>query len=315
MLIPLLIGPWVQTSVYDVPVVDFHFQAVLTNTASTGAYRGAGRPEAIFIMERLMDEAARQTGIDRIELRRRNFIQPEQMPYKNPMGQVYDVGRSRRSWTRGWRWPTGAASRRAPRRARRRASCAAWASPPSSNGPAATCSKSASPSKCKADGVIEVFSAVNQMGQGIATTLAQLVVDVFGVPMEQGARGAGRHRPRRRLRQRRLALAVHRRLGAAPGRGEDAGPGAQLAGAGAGSQRRRPHYSRGRFTVKGTDVGIDLFELAGKQPEQRIFMDHTSTVAGPSWPNGCHISEVEIDPRPARCRWCVQRASTTSAGW
>jgi carbon-monoxide dehydrogenase large subunit len=85
-LIQLLIGPWVQTSVYDIQTIDFHFQAVLTNTAPTGAYRGAGRPEAIFTIERLMDEAARQTGIDRIELRRRNFIRPEQMPYKNPMG-------------------------------------------------------------------------------------------------------------------------------------------------------------------------------------------------------------------------------------
>src|SRR5690606_18209773 len=92
MLIPLLIGPWVSTSVYHVPVIDYHFQAVLTNTMSTGAYRGAGRPEAIFIIERLLDEAARQTGIDRVELRRRNFIRPEQMPYRNPMGQVYDTG-------------------------------------------------------------------------------------------------------------------------------------------------------------------------------------------------------------------------------
>src|SRR5207253_9419278 len=65
---------WVQTSVYDLPLVDFRFQAVLTNTAPTGAYRGAGRPEAIFTMERLLDEAARQAGIDRVQLRRRNFI-------------------------------------------------------------------------------------------------------------------------------------------------------------------------------------------------------------------------------------------------
>ena len=86
LAIQLLIGPWVQTSVYDIPAIDFHFKAVLTNTAPTGAYRGAGRPEAIFIIERLMDEAARQTGIDRVALRRRNFIRPEQMPYKNADG-------------------------------------------------------------------------------------------------------------------------------------------------------------------------------------------------------------------------------------
>jgi carbon-monoxide dehydrogenase large subunit len=91
--IPLLIGPWVQTSVYDIQTIDFYFKAVLTNTATVGSYRGAGRPEAIYIIERLMDEAARLTGIDRIALRRRNFIAPERMPYKNPMAQVYDSGR------------------------------------------------------------------------------------------------------------------------------------------------------------------------------------------------------------------------------
>ncbi|MDR2153925.1 MAG: molybdopterin-dependent oxidoreductase, partial [Burkholderiaceae bacterium] len=91
--IQLLIGPWVQTSIYHVPVIDFHFRAVLTHQAPSGAYRGAGRPEAIYNIERVMDEAARQTGIDRLALRRRNFIRPEQMPYRNPMKQTYDVGR------------------------------------------------------------------------------------------------------------------------------------------------------------------------------------------------------------------------------
>ena len=60
MAIQLLIGPWVSTSVYDIPTIDLHFTAVLTNTAPTGAYRGAGRPEAIYIIERLMDAAARE---------------------------------------------------------------------------------------------------------------------------------------------------------------------------------------------------------------------------------------------------------------
>src|SRR5690606_34807043 len=77
----------------DIPVIDFDLRAVLTNCAPTGAYRGAGRPENIYIIERLMDAAAAQTGIDRTELRRRNMIRPEQMPYRNAMGQTYDSGR------------------------------------------------------------------------------------------------------------------------------------------------------------------------------------------------------------------------------
>ena len=90
--IQVLIGPWVSTSIYDIPTVDLRFTAVMTNTATTGAYRGAGRPEAIYITERLMDAAAREMKLDPAELRRRNMIRPEQMPYKNAMGQTYDSG-------------------------------------------------------------------------------------------------------------------------------------------------------------------------------------------------------------------------------
>ena len=91
-MISLLIGPGIQTNVYHVPTIDFHFTGVRTNTMVISAYRGAGRPEAIYIMERLMDEAARVMGISPAELRRRNFIRPDQMPYTNAMGQQYNVG-------------------------------------------------------------------------------------------------------------------------------------------------------------------------------------------------------------------------------
>ena len=76
VVIQLLIGPWVATSIYDIGTIDIRIRAVLTNTAPTGAYRGAGRPEAIYMIERLMDAAARATGIDQVELRRRNMIAP-----------------------------------------------------------------------------------------------------------------------------------------------------------------------------------------------------------------------------------------------
>jgi carbon-monoxide dehydrogenase large subunit len=88
-----MVGPWVTTSIYDIPSIDLHLTAVLTNTAPTGPYRGAGRPEAIYMIERVLDAAARQTGIDRIALRRRNMIRPEQMPYTNAMQKKYDTGR------------------------------------------------------------------------------------------------------------------------------------------------------------------------------------------------------------------------------
>jgi carbon-monoxide dehydrogenase large subunit len=141
--IQLLIGPWVATSIYDIQTIDFQFTGVLTNCAPTGAYRGAGRPEAIYITERLMDAAARELKIDGAELRRRNMIRPEQMPYKNPMGQVYDSGRFESILDQGLKLADWPVMPRARPTARRAASCAAAASPPSWNGPAATPSRSA----------------------------------------------------------------------------------------------------------------------------------------------------------------------------
>jgi carbon-monoxide dehydrogenase large subunit len=148
----------------------------------------------------------------------------------------------------------------------------------------------------KADGVIEVFSAVNQMGQGIATTLAQLVVDVFGVPLDKVRvvlgdtdRGDGFGSAGSRslfTGGSSLHLGAEKTLDQAR----------ELAGQALEASPQDLQYAGGRFTVKGTDLGIDIFELAGRQPERRIFIDHTSAVAGPSWPNACHVTEVEIDP-------------------
>mgnify|MGYP002135063195 CR=1 FL=1 len=294
--IQLLIGPWVQTSVYDIQTIDFHFKAVLTNTASVAAYRGAGRPEAIYIMERLMDEAARQTGMDRVALRRRNFIAPSQMPYKNPMGQTYDTGQFEKVMDAGlaqadWNGFDARAARSRANGKLRGLGISTFLEWTGGN-----VFEERVTVDVKGDGTIEVYSAVNQMGQGIATTLAQLVVDVFGVPIERVKvvlgdtdRGDG--------------------FGSAGSRSLFTGGSAMRVG----SERTIDHakqlaakeleasaediaYATGRFSVKGTDIGIDLFALAAKQPEGRIHMDSTSTVSGPTWPNGCHVSEVEVDP-------------------
>ena len=328
--IQLMIGPWVQTSVYDIQTIDFHFKAVLTHTAPTSAYRGAGRPEAIFIMERLMDEAARQTGIDRVALRRRNFIQPSQMPYKNPMGQVYDTGkfesvmdqtlaladwqgfeaRAAESAGRGQlrglgiatflEWTGGNALEEtvtveimAPTRGTSVSSLPPEGAELARGGPSR---RSVAPTQAH-DGVIEVFTAVNAMGQGIATTLAQLVVDAFGVPMDKVRvvmgdtdRGNG------------FGSAGSRSLftgGSAVRAGADRtiALARQLAAKEFEAAEQDIDYADGSFTVAGTDLRISLFELAARQSGQHIVLDSTTAVAGPSWPNGCHISEVEIDPQ------------------
>lgn len=294
--IQLLIGPWVQTSVYDIQTIDFHFSAVLTNTAPTSAYRGAGRPEAIFTMERLMDEAARQTGIDRIELRRRNFIQPAQMPYKNPMGQVYDTGKFESVMDQAlvlaeWKGFETRAAASASRGLLRGLGIATFLEWTGGNALEETVTVAV-----QADGMIEVFTAVNAMGQGIATTLTQLVVDAFGVPADQVRvvmgdtdRGNG------------FGSAGSRSLftgGSAVRAGADKAIalGKQLAAKEFEAAAEDVVYAGGDFTVAGTDLRIGLFDLAARQGDRQIFVDSTTKVAGPTWPNGCHISEVEVDP-------------------
>src|SRR5258706_8621825 len=91
-IIPLALGPFVQSGVYDLPLVHYEVKAVMTNTAPVGAYRGAGRPEGVFVIERLLDTAARQIGMDPRTIRKVNYIKPGQLPYTNPVGQVYDSG-------------------------------------------------------------------------------------------------------------------------------------------------------------------------------------------------------------------------------
>jgi aerobic carbon-monoxide dehydrogenase large subunit len=293
--IQVLIGPWVQTSVYDIQTIDFHYKAVLTNTAPTGAYRGAGRPEAIYIIERLMDEAARQIGMDRLELRRRNFINPAQMPYTNPMGQVYDTGKFEHvmdqtlplaDWA-GFDARAAASKAQGKLRGLGIATFLEWTG--------GNVFEERVTVYVKPEGMIEVYTAVQAMGQGIATSLAQLVVDAFGVPIDKVCivmgdtdRGTG--------------------FGSAGSRSIFTGGSAVRVG----SERTIDAakllaakelevaaeditYAEATFKVNGTDLKMDLFALAARQSDKQIFMDSTSSSSGPTWPNGCHICEVEID--------------------
>ena len=294
--IQLLIGPWVSTSIYDIQTIDLHFSAVMTNTAPTGAYRGAGRPESIYVIERLFDAAARQMKLDPAELRRRNMIRPEQMPYKNAMGQTYDSGRFEQILDRGlvladWH---GFESRRAASKAagklrgRGLATFLEWTSGNSFEEFVGV--------RVAADGVIEIISATQAMGQGIATSYAQLAVDVFDVPIEririlQGdtdrANGFGSAGSRSAFIG---GSAVQAASEGTLAHGKDLAADALEASA------ADIEYRAGRYAVVGTDVGIGLFELAARQPDAQIGFETKSSVGGPSWPNGCHVCEVEVDP-------------------
>ncbi|HEX6792876.1 MAG TPA: xanthine dehydrogenase family protein, partial [Casimicrobiaceae bacterium] len=178
VVIQLLIGPWVQTSVYDIRTIDVGIKAVLTHTLPTGPYRGAGRPEAIYIIERLIDEAARASGIDRIALRRRNMIRPEQMPYTNAMDKTYDSGRFEQVMDRalaladwqGFAAREAASKRRGRLRGQGIATFLEWTG--------ADVFEETVDVSVSGSGRIEIFTAAQPMGQSLATTFTQLAVDV-----------------------------------------------------------------------------------------------------------------------------------------
>lgn len=297
IIIQLMIGPWVSTSIYDIRTIDFDLQAVLTNTAPTAAYRGAGRPEAIYIIERLFDVAAQTLGLDPAEIRRRNLIAPEQMPYTNAMGQVYDSGNfgsilSQALELAKWdEFPAREADSKARGllRGRGLASFLEWTG--------GNVFEERVTVAVSGDGEIEVYASTMPMGQGIATSYAQLVVDVFGVEIEririvmgdtdrgQGFGSAGS----RSLFTAGSAINHASEVAVANGR--------DLAAEALEAAATDIEYANGMFRVAGTDRGIGLFELAAQQPQRRIYVDATSAVKGPSWPNGAHIAEVEVDPQ------------------
>jgi aerobic carbon-monoxide dehydrogenase large subunit len=295
VVIQLMIGPWVSTSVYDIPTIDIRIRGVLTNTTPTGPYRGAGRPEAIYTIERLLDAAARQTGIDRVELRRRNLIRAVQMPYKNPMGKTYDTGQFERVLDLGLRhseWDgfaarQAASAKRGRLRGRGITTFLEWTG--------AEVFTDKVTVTVRDDG-IEIFSATQPMGTSLATTFAQLAVDVFGVPMDKIAiafgdtdRGTGFGSAGSRS----LFVggsAVHVASERTVKKAHD------LAAEALETAAADIEYREGVFRIAGTDRAIGLFELAGRQPERTIALTAENTVTEATWPNGCHVCEVEVDP-------------------
>jgi len=243
-----------------------------------------------------MEAAARKTGIDGAELRLRNMIQPDQFPYKNPMGQVYDSGNfhaitrqacALADWS-GFEARCQQSLRDGKWRGRGIASFLEWTG---GNALEETVRVTVA-----ADGYIEIVSATMPMGQGIATTYVQLAVDAFGVPIEQirivqgdtdRAEGFGSAGSRSLFTGgSAIEAAAHKAIDHAK----------ELAADALEVGQQDLDYAEGRFQVVGTDRGIGLFEVAARSNEGRIQLDSTTKVAGPSWPNGCHICEVEIDP-------------------
>ena len=295
-IIVVAIGPKVITGVYHIPALDLHSIAVSTNTNLVGAYRGAGRPEAIYLMERLMDQAAAQLKLDPAELRRRNFIQPSQMPYTTLMGETFDSGNFPHMLTRilelaDW---TGFAARQTQSKARGKLRGRALSTFLEWTG---VVHEEQVHMHVQADGRVLVFVATQAMGQGIESSFVQIVsqaldIDAERIVIVQGdsdvAQGVGS------LGSRSLYIGGSAMMSVSQ---DTINKGRELAAGALEVAAVDVEYRDARFSVAGTDVGISLAELAAKQPEQRIVTSTLQKVGGPSWPNSCHVCEVEIDPQ------------------
>ncbi|HXI08062.1 MAG: xanthine dehydrogenase family protein molybdopterin-binding subunit [Bradyrhizobium sp.] len=295
-IIPLVLGPFVQTGVYDLPLVHFEVKTVMTHTAPVGAYRGAGRPEAVFIVERLMDAAARQIGMDPRAIRKVNYIKPAQLPYTNAAGQVYDSGAFAHMLTRASEladWDGFAARKRAARKrgmlyGRGLTSYIEWTGGRAHNEKVSLHATN--------EGRIILHSGTMAMGQGLQTTYSQMVSDALGIPLDkidvvQGdtdkAIGFGSVGSRSLfVGGTAVAVSSNDMINKAREKASNL----------LEASVEDIEYRDGWLTVVGTDKRINLFEIAKKEGTGKLSVDSEGVVDGPSWPNGTHICEVEIDP-------------------
>jgi aerobic carbon-monoxide dehydrogenase large subunit len=290
-------------TVYRIPQVDVGVRCVFTNTLPVGPYRGAGRPEANYAMERLVEEAARVTGIDRIALRRRNLIAHSMMPYRTPVGTVYDSGEFEAVLDQALRradYAGFAARRRSSEAAGRRRGIGVSCFLEHAGGQPQEPAEIAFPG----DGTVRVGVTVQGIGQGIATVLRRLAAERLGIPEEKtvlwqgdtrlGLTGLGTVASRSAMT---AGTAVHRAVERVIEKGH------RIASLVLEAAERDIEYAGGAFSVAGTDRTVSLFEVAAQAAAMRgrgepaETLDTRETVEiEQSYPNGCHVAEIELDP-------------------
>lgn len=304
---PLFFSLMLIPSIYDVQAIDLTTQAVFTNTAPTSVYRGAGRPEAIYFIERLLDHAAHVTGIDRVELRRRNMIKPEALPYHTPTHQNYDSGAFELMMDKCLKladWDGFAARKAASKTAGKL------------RGRAVTpyieiagVFNERMELRFDASGMVSIIAGTHSHGQGHETAFSQLVAEWLGVPFESV----------RYIQGDTEKVAFGRGTFAA--RSSMVGGSALRLAANAIIEKAKPmagvlmeaavddiEFAAGRFVVKGTDKAIPItvvakafFAPAGPVLKFGLGLDAAASYSGipggaPNYPNGCQVCEVEIDP-------------------
>ena len=304
------VGAHVQTfnfsrcfpGMYDIGHLDVSTRCIFTNTTPTAPYRGAGRPEANYVLERVVEEAARVTGIDPIDLRRRNLIRPSAMPYRSAVGTTYDSGQFEAVLDRalalsdvdGFKERRRAATRRGRYRGLGVSCMLEHAGGTPLEGAALAF----------ADGEIVLGLNVQSTGQGHASVFPRLAAERLGIPAEKI-----------RHRHGDSALAIPGFASVASRSAMTAGSavvqtidamlakGKRIAAMVLEAAEGDIGYAHGEFSVVGTDRRISLFDLARRAVEmsRRGELAESLDTRGqaetpPTYPNGCHIAEVEIDP-------------------
>ena len=302
MTAPILFALRYIPNVYDVQAIDVETKAVFTHTAPTSVYRGAGRPESVYLIERLLDRAAQELGIDPVEIRRRNFISPQALPYRTPTGSNYDSGEFEAAMDRaiglsdaGAYAARMALSRKSGRLRGR--GLAYYIEHAGTNNDRMEL-------RFDPTGNVSIVSGMHSHGQGHATVFAQLVSEWLGLPFaairfvqgdtDQVPFGRGTYAARSSL------LGGCALKAAADAIVEKARPmAAKLLEAAVADIE----FSAGEFRVAGTDRRMPLAQVARAfyQPLGlagfSVGLEASGSFAAepPNYPNGCHICEVEVD--------------------
>jgi carbon-monoxide dehydrogenase large subunit len=293
--------------VYATPLMEIYARNVFTHTTPVGAYRGAGRPEGNYYMERLIDTAAREMGIDRVELRRRNHIQPEQLPYAAPSAQSYDSGAfpavldaalARADWD-------GYGTRRAESRRRGKIRGRGIGQYLEATAPSG---EEMGGIRFEADGSVTIVTGTLDYGQGHSSAFAQVLSAQLGIPFEkinllQGdsdelIAGGGTGGSRSIMASGTAILAASEQV---------VEHGRKIAGHLLEVSAADIEFSEGRFSIAGTDRGIDILDLATRLREGHIpslpadlpaslNVELIHKTPPSAFPNGCHVAEIEIDP-------------------
>ena len=278
---------------YAVPEAYLDFKGYVTNTIPINVYRGVGRFEDIYVVERLMDSAALRFGLDRAEIRRRNLVKPSAMPFTTPTGGICDCGDFPRLMESALRYAgwAGFPARKAEaaKRGRLRGIGVVY----TIEGAGGIAQEYAI-AEAKPDGTIVVGIGSQSQGQGHETTFAQLASETLDVPFDKVriiagdtdriAHGVGTFASRSMVRAGSAAFEAMQLLIA---------EGRSRASAHLEAAVEDIVYSAGRFVVAGTDRSVGLDELAAVQPLSAEKLHRNEHV---TWPNGCHVCEVEIDP-------------------